>query len=228
MKKGNTLDLVSKVLDIILIALVPFGLYMAFIYAPVAAGLGPNQKIFYFHVASAWVAFFAFFVTFCASIAYLIKDNFCFDDIAESSAGIGLLFCTIVLTTGPIWGKAAWGAWWTWDPRLTTTAILWFIYVGYLMLRKFIDEPGKRARFSAAVGIIGFIDVPIVFFSIQIWNNTIHPNVVQKGGGGLHPLMLHAMLTALLIFTLLYFSLMLKSVRLAKLKRKLDAIERQD
>ena len=216
----------EKILDAALIVLVPVGLYMAFIYAPVAKSLGPNQKIFYFHVASAWISFFAFFVTFCASIAYLIKDDFRFDDIAESSAEIGLLFCTIVLTTGPVWGKAAWGAWWTWDPRLTTTAILWFIYVGYIMLRKFIDEDSKRARFAAAVGIIGFIDVPIVFFSIRIWKNTIHPNVVQKGGGGLHPMMLHAMFFALLIFTLLYLSLLIKRVRFARAKRRFDALER--
>jgi heme exporter protein C len=94
------------------------------------------------------------------------------------------------------------------------------------MLRKFIDEDSKRARFAAAVGVIGFIDVPIVLFSIRIWKNTIHPNVVQKGGGGLHPMMLHAMLCALLIFTLLYFSLLIKRVRLARAKRRFDALER--
>jgi heme exporter protein C len=216
----------EKILDAALVILIPAALYMAFIYAPVAKDLGFNQKIFYFHVASAWVSFFAFFVTFIASIFYLVKDNFVFDDLAESSAEIGLVFCTIVLTTGPIWGKAAWGAWWTWDPRLTTTAILWFIYIGYIMLRKFIDEDGKRARFAAAVGIIGFIDVPIVFFSIRIWKNTIHPNVVQKGGGGLHPMMLHAMLFSLFVFTLLYVSLIIKRVRIAKAKRRFDALER--
>ena len=157
----------QKFLDIAAILFIIAALYMAFMFAPLERVMGAVQKIFYFHVASAWIAFFAFFVTFVFSILFLAKQNFLFDDIAESSAEIGIMFCTIVLITGPIWARPIWGVWWTWDPRLTITTILWFIYAGYIMLRKFIEEADKRAKFAAAIGIIGFIDVPIVFFSIR-------------------------------------------------------------
>jgi len=213
----------SRIIDILTILMIGVALYFAFIVAPMEKVMGPVQKIFYFHVASAWIGFFAFFVTFIASIGFLAKHNFFLDDVAESSAEIGLVFTTIVMITGPIWAKPAWGTWWTWDPRLTTTSILWFIYVGYLMLRKFIDDVDKRAKFSAAVGIIGFIDVPIVFFSIRWWR-TMHPNVVQKGGGGLHPLMLQALLISVAAFTLLYISLMIKRTMVAGMSRKLDSL----
>jgi heme exporter protein C len=215
---------IQKVLDIAAILAICVGLYFAFIFAPTEKVMGAVQRIFYFHVASAWIAFFAFFVTFALSILFLIKQNYIFDDIAESSAEIGILFCTIVLITGPIWARPIWGVWWTWDPRLTTTTILWFIYAGYIMLRKFIDEPDKRAKFAAAVGIIGFIDVPIVFFSIRWWR-TIHPNVVQEGGGGLHPDMTKALLFSVFAFTLLYAAMLLKRTRVASLTRKIDSLE---
>lgn len=212
----------EKLIDIASLVMIVAGLYFAFIYAPMEVQMGAVQKIFYFHVASAWIAFFAFFVTFVFGGLFLVKNDFRYDDISASSAEIGLLFCTIVLITGPIWARAAWGVWWTWDPRLTTTTILWFIYVGYLMLRKFLDEPDKRAKFSASVGIIGFIDVPIVFFSIRWWR-TMHPNVVQQGGGGLHPDMKTALLVSVAAFTFLYLSLMMKRYRIARLERKIES-----
>ncbi|WP_022852271.1 cytochrome c biogenesis protein [Limisalsivibrio acetivorans] len=214
----------DRILDIAAVIAILGALYMAFIFAPEERVMGAVQKIFYFHVASAWLSFFAFFVTFICSIAFLVKDSFTFDDVAASSAEIGLLFCTIVLITGPIWARPAWGVWWTWDPRLTTTTILWFIYMGYLMLRKFIDEPGKRARFAAAVGIIGFLDVPVVYFSIRMWR-TIHPNVMQKGGGGLHPDMLKALIFSVIAFTILYFALLSKRTALAVMERRIDALK---
>jgi len=214
----------QKILDIAAVLMIIIALYFALIFAPGEKVMGAVQRIFYFHVASAWIAFFAFFVTFVFSILFLIKQNYTFDDIAESSAEIGILFCTVVLITGPIWAKPAWGVWWTWDPRLTTTTILWFIYAGYIMLRKFIEEPDKRAKFAAAVGIIGFIDVPIVFFSIRWWR-TIHPNVVQEGGGGLHPDMLKALLISVFAFTLLYAAMLVKRTRISALSRKIDSIE---
>lgn len=215
--------MVRKIIDIAAIALVLGALYMAFIFAPEEQVMGAVQRIFYFHVASAWIAFFAFFVTFAFSLMFLIRQDFRFDDIAESSAEIGIMFCTIVLITGPIWARPIWGVWWTWDPRLTTTTILWFIYAGYIMLRKFIEEPDKRAKFAAAIGIIGFIDVPIVFFSIRWWR-TIHPNVVQKGGGGLAPDMLKTLMISLLAFSVLYLAMMLKRVKIASLTRKIDSL----
>ncbi len=218
------LSKVSRVFDILLIIAVPIGLYFAFIYAPIEYKMGIVQKIFYFHVASAWVGFFAFFITFLMSIIFLINRKFIFDDIAEASAEVGLLFTTIVLVTGPIWAKPTWGAYWTWDPRLTTTLILWFIYVGYILLRQFIVDVNQRAKFSAALGIIGFIDVPIVFLSIRLWR-TIHPNVVQKGGGGLHPDMLTSLFVCLGIFTIIYIALLLKRLSVSSLERRILIIE---
>lgn len=209
----------STIIDFAALLMIGIALWAAFFYAPLEIKMGAIQKIFYFHVASAWVGFFAMFITFIASVVFLVKRSRMADDIAASSAGIGLLFCTIVLTTGPLWAKPTWGAYWSWDPRLTTTLILWFIYAGYLFLRKFVDEPERRGVYCAVLGIIGFFDVPIVFFSIRWWR-TMHPNVLQSGGGGLHPQMLTALLISVFAFTLLYVSLMNKSVRLARLERE--------
>lgn len=215
---------VEKIIDLFCFLLILIALYFVFVYAPVERVMGAVQKIFYFHVSSAWIAFFAFFVTFLCSIFLLITNRYIFDDIASASAEIGLLFCTIVLITGPIWAKPIWGTWWTWDPRLTTTLILWFIYVGYIMLRKFIDEEDKRAKFSAALGIIGFIDVPIVFMSIRWWR-TIHPNVLQKGGGGLHPDMLKSLIISVIAFTFLYIVLLTKTLKVKALEKKVLLLE---
>lgn len=214
----------EKIIDILAIIAVPVGLWFAFMYAPMEAKMGGIQKIFYFHVASAWIGFFAFFVTFVASVLLLIKKNHLYDEIAEASAGVGVIFCTIVIVTGPLWARPVWGVYWTWDPRLTSTLILWFIYVAYLMLRGFVDDADKRAKFSAALGIIGFIDVPIVFLSIRWWR-TIHPNVVQAGGGGLHPDMRTAMFVCLGVFTILYLSMMLKKLRVIRLEKRVKALD---
>ncbi len=214
----------SKIIDIAAYAMIIIALYFAFIYAPTEKVMGVIQKIFYFHVASAWIAFFAFFVTFIFSILLLAKGNSFFDDVASASVEIGVIFCSIVLLTGPLWARPVWGVWWTWDPRLTTTLILWFVYVGYIMLRKFTEEEDKRAKFSAALGIIGFIDVPVVFLSIRWWR-TIHPNVLQKGGGGLHPDMKTALFVSLGAFTLLYLSLLIKRVKIIQLERKINILE---
>lgn len=215
----------DKIFSILLFIVVPVGLYFAFFYAPVEKVMGMVQKIFYFHVSSAWIGFFAFFITFITSILYLITKKYTFDDVASASAEIGLAFCTIVIVTGPLWAKPTWGKFWTWDPRLTSTLILWFIYIGYVMLRQFMDESDRRAKFSSAIGIIGFINVPIVFLSIQWWNNTIHPNVVQKGGGGLHPDMLTSMLVCLGVFTIIYLSLLIRRLRLINLERRIKLLE---
>jgi len=215
---------IVKGIDVLAIVSIIIGLYFAFIYAPTEATMGAVQRIFYFHVSSAWIAFFAFFITFVCSILVLTTNNFFYDDIAEASAEIGVIFCTIVIITGPIWAKPAWGTWWTWDPRLTTTLILWFIYIGYIMLRQFVDEEDKRGKFAAALGIIGFIDVPIVFLSIRWWR-TIHPNVLQEGGGGLHPDMKMALIVCVVAFTILYASLLIKRVIIGRIERKINLIK---
>jgi len=130
-------------------------LYLIFMWVPNEKIQGPVSKIIYFHIASAWLAFFAFFIVMICSILYLKTKDLKWDIISYASAEIGILFTTIVLVTGPIWGRASWNAWWTWDHRLTTTLILWFIYIAYLMIRSAFNEEEKKARFSAVFGIIG-------------------------------------------------------------------------
>lgn len=215
----------DKIFSILLFFAVPLGLYFAFIYAPVEKTMGLLQKIFYFHVSSAWVGFFAFFVTFIASILYLATKKITYDDIASASAEIGLIFCTIVIVTGPLWARPTWGVYWTWDARLTSTLILWFIYIGYVMVRQFMQDIHKQAQFSALLGIIGFINVPIVFLSIQWWEETIHPNVIQKGGGGMDKDMFTALLVCLLTFTIIYLSLLFRQLRIKIIKRKVSFYE---
>lgn len=218
----------DKIFSILLFFVVPIGLYFAFIYAPLEKNMGLIQKIFYFHVSSAWVGFFAFFITFIAGILYLATKNIKYDDIASASAEAGLIFCTIVIVTGPLWARPTWGVYWTWDPRLTSTLILWFIYIGYLMFRQFMEESQKRAQFSAMLGIIGFINVPIVFLSIQWWENTIHPNVVQKGGGGMHDDMYMAMYVCLFMFIVVYLSFVIRRLRIINLERHINYLEQDN
>lgn len=142
-------------------------IYLIFMYAHIEKTMGVVQKIFYIHVSSAWCAFLAFFVTFAYSILYLVKRKRIFDTYAYVSAEIGVFFTTIVLTTGPIWAKSSWNTWWVWEPRLITTLILWFIYMAYIMIRQMDGVWDKKARLAAVFGILGFADVPIVFFAIR-------------------------------------------------------------
>jgi len=204
-------------------------LYLIFEFAPVEQSMGQIQKIFYFHVPSAWLCFLAFFTVFVASIGYLWKRDRKYDIVASSAAEIGVLFATLVLITGPIWARPVWNIWWDWSPRLTLFLVLWFIYIAYLMLRNFVEGEEKSARFSAVFGIVGFLDVPIVYLSIRLWRD-IHPSPVIAGGqnSGLEPHMKIAFFFSLFTFTLLYF-LLLKlrvdvqksSIAVSDLKKKL-------
>jgi heme exporter protein C len=198
------------------------GLYTALVYAPPEATMGDVQRIFYFHLGSAIAAFLSFAVVFVASLLYLARRSQVWDNVAAASAEIGIVFCSLVMLTGPLWAKPAWGTWWTWDPRLTTTMVLWLIYVAYLMLRSAMEEPGRRALVSAVFGIVGFVDVPIVFMSIRWWR-TIHPVIVEGGELNLTPPMVLTLAVALLAFTLLYSYLLVERLRL---QRGEDEIER--
>ena len=209
--------------DVITFLFMTLAVSAVFFYAPEEKTMGIIQKIFYFHVSSAWVSFFAFLLTFIFSIMYLLKNKFIYDGIAFSSAEVGLVFCTIVLVTGPLWAKPVWGAYWTWDPRLTTTLVLWFIYSSYLLLRKFVDDDQKKATYSAILGIIGFIDVPLVYFSIK-WFRTIHPNVFRSGGG-LEESMLYTLFFSLFAFTLLFINLLVKRIKLERLHIEIKKIK---
>jgi heme exporter protein C len=201
-------------------------IYFIFLFAEEEKTMGAAQKIFYFHVSSAWVAFFAFFVTFLFSILYLIKRKRIFDTYAYVSAEIGVVFTLIVLTTGPIWAKSAWNTWWVWEPRLITTLILFFIYIAYIMIRHMDGVWDKKARLAAVFGVIGFVDVPIVFFAIRWWQTKLHPIVFGKGvnqtGGGISSTMLAALLITIATFTILYFYLLNKGVTLENMRIKVD------
>ncbi|HOT96563.1 MAG TPA: cytochrome c biogenesis protein [bacterium] len=221
MKSIKPLYLLLAVLTFLL---VEGALYMAFLYAPTERTMGDVQRIFYFHVPSAWVAFLAFFVTCIASIAFLRTGKAAWDRLAASSAEIGVLFVSLVLITGPLWAKPVWTVYWTWDPRLTTSLVLWLIYVTYLMVRSYTADPQRGARFAAVFGIIGFLDVPVVYMSIRWWR-TQHPAPVMGGGGGLAPEMFRTLMAGLLAFTVLYITLLLLSYRISTLQQKLQALE---
>jgi len=148
-----------------------------FVFAPEDALQGPVQRIFYLHVSSAIAAYGCFAVVLVGGIVYLWKDNVTADRLARAAAVVGLVFTTVTLVMGMIWAKPIWGTFWTWDARLTSTLVLWIIYAGYLMVRR-LAEPGRQAaRFAAVVGIFGFIDVPVVHFSVTWWR-TVHPGPV--------------------------------------------------
>ena len=145
--------------------------------APTDAVLGHVQRIFYFHVPIAIMSFLAFFLVFIASLMYLFKRSTRWDSFAHASAEVGVIFVTLALITGIIWARPVWNTWWTWEPRLTTTLILWLIYVAYLMVRSYAPTQSKGAIYAAVVGIIGFVDVPIVYYSV-VWWRSIHPSPV--------------------------------------------------
>ncbi|HEX2712680.1 MAG TPA: cytochrome c biogenesis protein CcsA [Candidatus Acidoferrales bacterium] len=164
-------------------ALLAIAGYSALFLAPTERTMGLIQRIFYFHVPSAWTAFVAFLIAFVANIAYLLRRTPPWDWLAVSAAEVGLAFCTVVLVTGPIWAKPVWGIWWTWDARLTSTFVLWVLYVSYLLLRTLVADPERRAVVSAVFGIFAFLDVPLVYLSIRLWR-TQHPQPVIAGGSG--------------------------------------------
>ena len=178
---------------------------MVFLYAPEERTMGDLQRLFYFHIASWWLAFASFFVVAGASAMWLWRRRASYDAAAHAAAEIGVLFTTTGLAMGTIWAKPAWGIWWTWDARLTTAFVLWLIYVGYLLLRGAVEDPVRRANLAAALGILGAADVPIVYFSIRWWR-TQHPAPVIMGGpdSGLHPDMWVALLVCLAAFSVLF------------------------
>ncbi len=213
------------------------GLYLAFVFAPPAVNLQTaverfTQRVMYFHVGSAWVGFFAFFVTFAAGIGYLWKRTFFWDNLAHASVEIGLTFMTMVLVTGSIWAKPTWNTWWTWSPRLTISAIGWLMYIGYLMLRSAIDNPPRRARFAAVYGIVAFMSVPINFMAIRWWRD-IHPAVVASGanegtgGFNMSPNMTTALMFCIAAFTVFYFTLLYHRMRLGQTEHEVETLRQE-
>jgi len=200
--------------------LLSYALYLALVWAPTEQTMGDVQRIFYYHVPSAWTAFLLFLINFVASVWYLVWRTVKADIIALVSAEVGVVFCTVVLVTGPIWARPVWGIWWTWDMRLTLTLVLWLIYVAYLVLRRF--SSGTQTPLMAAVlAVFGALDVPLVYFSIWYFR-TQHPSPVIGKGGSLDPRMWHVLLINWLAFLCFAFLVSWSRYRLEKTKREVE------
>ena len=200
-------------------------LYLIFMVAPTDAVLGHVQRIFYFHVPVAVVSFLAFFVVFIGSLGYLITRKAGWDAVAHAAAEVGVVYVTLAVLSGAIWAKPVWGVWWTWEPRLTTTLILWLIYAAYLMLRAYVPNKRQGAVYAAAVGIIGFVDVPIVYYSVQWWRS-IHPAAVVgplAETGALEPIMRMVLFFSLGVFLLLFLYLLRERTALRRSEDRLAA-----
>ncbi len=198
------------------------GQYFIWIYAPIEMTMGLVQKIFYIHMPMAVWAMISFFVVFIFSAMYLIKRDIKFDYIAGAAAEIGVVFSGLALITGSLWGRAAWNVWWTWDPRLTTTLIMWFVYAAYLVLRTSPMSAERRSLVCAVLGIVAFVDVPLVFYSARLWRS-VHPAVLGAKGGGMAPEMLTTLLVNISAFGLLWLVLLVVRFRQARLAGKIDA-----
>jgi heme exporter protein C len=229
MKKSNpTILLALTGLSAILVFVAS---YLALIGAPDSTLQSETgryaQRIIYFHIATAWVGFLAFFVTFVAGALYLRTQARRWDIVALSSAEVGTVFMLGVLISGSIWGKAAWGVWWVWDERLTISLIQFLIYVGYLMLRSTVEDPARRARFAAVYGIIAFVSVPINFIAIRLWR-TQHPLMFgAEEGGGLGPNMMLAFAFSLITFTVWYGTLIWHRIRLEGLRDEVEYLKQR-
>ena len=211
---------VFPILAVLTGVLLGYALYQALVVAPTEQTMGPVQRIFYYHVPSAWTAFILFFINFFASIVYLIWRANKADIVALVTAEVGVVFCTVVLVTGPIWARPVWGIWWTWDLRLTLTLVLWLIYVSYLALRRF-SSSGQTPLLAAVLAVFGALDVPLVYFSIWFFR-TQHPQPVIGGGGSIDPRMLHVLLINWLAFSCFAGLVCWSRYRLEVMRRDMD------
>lgn len=199
------------------------GQWFIWAYAPLEETMGLVQKIFYVHMPLAWWALVSFFVVFLASIRHLMTRSAASDILAGAAAELGVLFSGLALVSGSIWGRAAWNVWWTWDPRLTTTLIMWFVYAGYLVLRGAGMAGERRAMVCAVLGVVAFLDVPLVFYSARIWRS-VHPAVLASQGGGMEPEMWHTVLVNLLAFGLLWLTLLVLRHGLGRAEERAQAL----
>jgi heme exporter protein C len=218
-----------KILDVVTIALFALATWMVFFYAPLERIMGQVQRVFYFHVASAWVGMLGFMVAAAAGAIYLRTSGRKWDAMSLAAVEISVVFLLIAIVTGSIWARPIWLTWWTWDPRLTTTTIMVLIYAAYLMLRQSIEDPDRRARFGAVYAILGFVSVPLTFISIRIWN-TIHPVVIGGANSGegsfrMETPMLHTFLFSLLVFSILFINLMWHRTRLGQMSDKVEQLK---
>jgi heme exporter protein C len=212
-------------LGVILILGMTLALYMAFIGAPREATMGDLQRIFYFHVPAAITGLTAFAINFIASLMYIVRKNRWWDNLAISAAEIGVMFLAMVLVTGPIWAKPVWFIWWTWSPRLTSSLILCLLYIAYLLIRNYIEDPDRKATIAAVFGIVAFLDAPLVWFSIRWWRD-IHPSPMLETGG-LSSSMRPSFLICWAAFQVLLIYLLRRRFFLQSLQDELEWLERQ-
>jgi heme exporter protein C len=210
------------------ILLVIAAAYGSFYIAPEERTMGVVQRIFYFHVGSAWAGMDAFLVCFICNLLYIWKREQKYDWLGVAAAEVGLVLTTVVLITGPIWAKPAWGIYWTWDARLTSTFVLWLLYVSYLLLRTLVEEPDRRALLSSLFGVFAFIDVPLVFGAIRWWR-TQHPAPVIMGGpgSGLDPTMNKVFFFSVFAMHVLTAFLLVERYGLEKMKSDVDVLQRE-
>jgi heme exporter protein C len=218
------------ILTVLSVALFLGALGMVFLYAPLEAVMNYVQKIFYFHISNAWVGMLGFIVAAVAGTVYLVTKDLKWDIVGLAAVEISLVFFFIAIVSGSIWAKPSWGTWWTWDARLTTAAILEMIYLACLLLRQGIEDPERRARFSAVYTLVGALSVPITFLSIRIWQ-TIHPAVIGAGSSGalgsfgMTPPMLITMIFCLITFSVIFVTLLWYRIRLGRLAEQVAQLK---
>lgn len=219
-----------KFLDIVTIISVLGATAMVFFYAPIERVMGAVQKVFYFHVAAGWVGMLSFLFAAVAGILYLVKKDKKWDFIGIASVEIGIIFIFINIVTGSIWARPIWNTWWTWDPRLTTATIMELVYIAYLMLRQGIEDPDRRARFGAVYAIVGFLSVPLTFFSIRIFR-TIHPVVIAGsdptavGTFDMTSSMFNTLMVSIAVFSILFVDLVWHRIRLGQLSNQVEELK---
>jgi len=219
--------LALKILNVVSALLFLAALGMVFLYAPLEATMNYVQKIFYFHIANAWVGMLGFVTAAVAGVIYLARHDMKWDIVGQAAVEISLVFFLIAIVSGSIWARPSWGTYWTWEPRLTTAAVLEMIYIAYLMLRQGIDDPERRARFGAVYTLIGGLSVPITFMSIRLFR-TIHPVVIgtgsaaASGGFDMTSKMLATMFFALFTFSVIFITLFWHRIRLGQLASQVE------
>jgi len=215
--------LVTDVLTVATGIMMAIAIYLVFVYVPTERIQGVVQRIFYFHVPAAWSAFTGFLIVAIASALFLWRGGRNSDLVAHAAAEVGLLFCTMVLVTGPIWARPIWGVWWTWDPRLTMTLVLWTIYATYLVLRMVGRDDPLVARYAAVLGIVGAAVIPFILLAVRLWNS-IHPSVIsaRKGQGGLgDPRMVTTLIFCGVTFLTLFSCLLWRRFRVKQLAEEI-------
>ena len=217
-------NLSTKIITVTTAILIFISLYLVFGYAQIENTMLEVQKIFYYHVSAALTLYVAFGVNCLFSIKYLIQRKSDDDLLAATAAEIGLIFCTIVLLSGPIWARYAWNTWWNWEPRLTSTLVLWLMYIGYFILRSAL-EADKRKLYSAVLGVIAFVDVPIVHFATKFWKSEVHPERGAKFD--IAPSMLYTFLVVLGACIMLFTLILIVRYRMKKTQARYEIVRQK-